>query len=585
MIRQRNGRSWIGVLTVAGAFALGVTALGCQLDGTLEAETSLESVGTVTEGCGWGGHIQRVINRGAEIHTTNGIMVGPDDHLYVTSVVGRSITELDPHSGAILRELGPADGVESPDDLVFGPDGSLYWTAFLMGEVAKMAPDGTKTTVAVLEPGVNAITISDDGTHLYVSRVFLGDELWDIDLVGGAEPRLIASGLGGFNGMDVGPDGYLYGPLWFPGKIARVDVQTGAVEIVAEGFNTPCAVKFDYQGRLHALDQETGEVFRVDPATGAKELLATSHEGLDNLAFDSHDRLFLTNAHDGSVVRVLPSGRIRHLQRGGLTSPGGIALAVHNGEPRLYVSDTYSLRELHPWTGREVGFVHSVIGRPGLATPMSVAAYGEKLVTTSWFGQTVQVWDPDTATVEASHMDFSVPLYAAGFGDDLVVSELSSHCVWRRPAGTVDKEAVACGLPVPAGLASQNGDLYATEWALGSVFQLIDDGVVLSTPRTVVSGLSHPEGIAVAPSGKLIVVATGTQELLAVDAQTGETEVVADNLSVALPAAPGYPPTWVFNGVAVDSCGVMYVTEDDASSVTQIVPRDPAVFHCLVQQG
>ena len=56
----------------------------------------------------------------------------------------------------------------------------------------------------------------------------------------GAQPaRLIRKDLGGFNGFEVGPDGMLYGPLWFKGEIVKVNLESGATEVIASGFKTP----------------------------------------------------------------------------------------------------------------------------------------------------------------------------------------------------------------------------------------------------------------------------------------------------------------------------------------------------------
>jgi hypothetical protein len=60
-------------------------------------------------------------------------MFDAEDRLYIASSVGREIVVMDPETGEILDRLGPDRGVESPDDLTFGPDGSLYWTAILTG--------------------------------------------------------------------------------------------------------------------------------------------------------------------------------------------------------------------------------------------------------------------------------------------------------------------------------------------------------------------------------------------------------------------------------------------------------------------
>src|SRR5690554_2191344 len=108
------------------------------------------------------GYRINTLTTGADLHATNGVVVGPDGNLYVASVLSRAIAKIHPRSGRILDLIGPERGVDSPDDLVFGPDGSLYWTSFLTGEVGRLSPDGVKTTVAQLTPGVNAIAMSPD---------------------------------------------------------------------------------------------------------------------------------------------------------------------------------------------------------------------------------------------------------------------------------------------------------------------------------------------------------------------------------------------------------------------------------------
>jgi sugar lactone lactonase YvrE len=118
----------------------------------------------------------RALARGAPIPAANGTMFDSKGRLHVASVGGRSILVIDPETGAILDRIGPDRGVEGPDDLTFGSDGSLYWIALLTGEVGKLSPDGTKSTLAKLPPGVNPITFSDDG-RLFVALDFLGDGL------------------------------------------------------------------------------------------------------------------------------------------------------------------------------------------------------------------------------------------------------------------------------------------------------------------------------------------------------------------------------------------------------------------------
>ena len=63
----------------------------------------------------------------------------------------------------------------------------------MTGEIGSISPSGEKSTIAQLAPGVNAITMSDDG-RLFVTRVIVGDQLYEIDPTGAAAPRLIAEG-------------------------------------------------------------------------------------------------------------------------------------------------------------------------------------------------------------------------------------------------------------------------------------------------------------------------------------------------------------------------------------------------------
>jgi hypothetical protein len=83
--------------------------------------------------------------------------------------VGRS----SPSTSTAARSCGGTgpDGVLGPDDVTFGPDGSMYWTDILVGEVGRRAPDGTVTKQFVA-PGVNPITFSPDG-RLFVGLCFL----------------------------------------------------------------------------------------------------------------------------------------------------------------------------------------------------------------------------------------------------------------------------------------------------------------------------------------------------------------------------------------------------------------------------
>src|SRR4029077_7717230 len=102
-------------------------------------------------------------------------------------------------------------------------------------------------------PGINSLAYRKDG-RLYATIVFLGDTLYEIDVEGVKPPRMIMEKMGGLNGFEFGPDDMLYGPLWFKGQVAKVDVDKPELTVVADGFKTPAAVNFDSKGNLWVVD-------------------------------------------------------------------------------------------------------------------------------------------------------------------------------------------------------------------------------------------------------------------------------------------------------------------------------------------
>ncbi len=472
-----------------------------------------------------------VLAQGSPLHGANGVIFGPDGRLYVASVSSSVVAAVDPESGAIVERWGPEEGVHGPDDLTFGPDGSLFWTDIAAGDVGRRTPDGTTTVVASPGPGVNPITFSDDG-RLFVSQCFLGDQLFEIDPNGIEEPRLISDQLGpgcGLNGMDWGPDGRLYGPRWFRGEVVRVDVDSGVVETVATGFEIPAAVKFDSHGRLHVLDTQAGEVVRVDVVSGDKEVVGRPEVGRDNLAFDAEDRLFVSSFADGSIVEVTGPETYREVMAGGISSPGGLAYVPSDGASgRLFLADGLALRELDPVTGAEVHVVGGFTSDLGQVT--SVHRHGEYLLLSS--SATITIWDPDADRLVERFDGFEGCIDALSYEGDIIVSQYATGSVIRfDPASPDDRTVIATGLEEPAGLAIHGADLYVADRS-GTLFQILDDGETLETPRPVASGLAGPEGIAAAEDGTLYVVEEDAGRLTRVDPQTGTTTLVADGLAL-----------------------------------------------------
>ena len=542
------------------SFWFTVLALGLLLAGVSFAQTGATTGEAATV---------EVIATGAPLFGgANGVAFGPDDRLYVATVGTNSIRVLDPESGEVLEVLGPEQGVSSPDDLTFGPDGSLYWTALLTGEVGRLSPDGVKRTVAQLTPGVNPITFSDDG-RLFVGQCLFDDGLYEIDPDGAFEPRMIADELApcALNAMDFGPDGYLYGPRPFHGLVARVDVDSGEFTTVADGFVYPVAVKFDGQGRLFVLDDATGEVLRVDPDSGERELVATLRPGLDNLAFDAQGRLFVSNFTEGEITEVLADGGTRVVSPGGMITPAGVMVRAGADGESVVVADVDSLRAF----GGASGEPGEPIANPGIM-PVTVWPDGDALVLTSWVSNMVMVWDPVAGEALEAYGDFATPLNAVRFQGDLVVAELGSGSLVRMTAGNPGQRDPLPGeFAVPVGLLATDDALWASDWATGMVWRLAEGGELLSEPVPVATDLAQPEGLALNANGDLLVVETGAGRLSSIDLASGAVTVVAEGLELGM-VQPDFPPTYVYNGVAVGPSGSIYVSGDVANVLYRIDP-------------
>jgi len=502
--------------------------------------------------------------RASILNGSNGTYVGPDGNVYAASVGGDEITVHDPDTGEVLDRIGPERGVHGPDDLFVTDDGTIYWTELMGGNVGMLRPDGTFTTQQV-GPGVNPITMSDDG-RLFVARDFMGDGLYELDPELVEPPRVLIEDLVGMNGMDVGPDGLLYGPLFFGGAIARVDVDADepAPEIVAEGFRIPSAVKFDSKGRLHAVDLAEGQIFRLDLDSGEREVLVDIEATLDNMAFDADDRIFTAASSEGQILRLDTDGTVHALNESGFPGPNGIALTP---DGMVWVAaDPFSIRGIGLDNEPKTSFFDRW-DPPGTvpATGFTVAADGDRLITTSWFSNSVQVFDPATGEVFEDIRTLAVPLNAIRHGEALVAVQ-GGLPDGNNVVNAVTGEELIGGLGLPLGLASDGETLYVSDRALGTVFAVPPDGEAVP----LATELSSPEGLAL-DGDRLLVVEEGLDRVSAIDLASGEVTPVVEGLDLGGRVIPHSLPYGAFNGVAVGPNGSIYVTEDVTNTVYEFV--------------
>ena len=500
---------------------------------------------------------------GSSMHGVHGLAFGPDGQLYGASLTGYSIYRIDPVSGVVTTAVGPPEG--NADDVAFGPDGQMVWTAGAFGRVYGQLPGGDVTTLAKDLPGVNSVNFSPDG-RLFLTRVFAGDALYELDPRGVKPPRLILDKLGGLNGFEVTAAGKLYGPLFFKHKVVEIDVNTGEMTDVADGFKVPAAVNIDGHGNLYVVDIESGEVTRIRLATRERQVIATLEPPLDNLAIDRRGWLFVSNPAANRITEINPeTGHTRIVVGGSMSSPGGIATGTSGGGEAVFVADFWGNRIVAADTGALTAWQ-----RPkGVPSSGAVAVAGDRFALSSiWPIGAVFLADLNTNKV-LRNVALGAP-YGLAFLPDgsLLIADYKGNQLLRLAgAEGRDKTVMAAGLDGPVGVAAATDVVYVTEYGAGTLARIaLADGA-----RSVIAtGLDRPEGIAVDRDGWLIVAETGRDRLLRVNPAGGEREVLATGIPMGLAGGPDLPPPFLFSGVAVGADGTVYASSDRRNAVYRI---------------
>lgn len=523
---------------------------------------------------------QQFLVAGSWFHGVHGIAFNKDDQLFAGSLIGQTLYHVQIDSGEVDRVIEPPAGMAG--DIAFADDGTMGWTAFLLGKVYLKRPSGKIIEVANGMTGPDSLAFSKDG-RLYVSEVFWGDALYEIDIKNVDKPdfkpfargelRRIAEKLGGLNGFEIHrDDGFLYGPLWFKGQAVKVNLETGAIQVIATGFTAPAAANIDPQVRdnLYVVDAGTGNVWSVNITSKTKKLVATLKPGLDNLAFDSRGRLFVSSMTDNGIYLVdKQTGVARPLVEGKLAIPSDIAVISENGKETVHVADGFSYRTVDGASGA----VTDVLRTNGetRSYPFGISVGPKDIVLSSWFSNTVEKVDRKTGKLVASFGDFAAPVDAIEAADGtLYVAEQASGNLVKVSADGKTRSTLVKDLRGPVAMTQGPGNLvFISEISAGAITQ-IDVGS--GARKVVADGLAGPEGIDMGPDGKLYVAEVGQKRVVAIDPATGGKTVIASNLDIGLPPYPGGPPALVPTGVAVAKSGTIYVSSDLRNALYKLTP-------------
>ena len=503
------------------------------------------------------------------LHGANGMDFNADGELIAGSMMNASVFHVNTETGAVKTIVGPPRGVA--DDLALGPDGTLVWTSTPFGIVHVLRPGGKVERLATDLPMINSINFTRDGRLFAAQVTESGGNLYELDVTGQTEPRMVLQDLPGLNSFEIDDNDMLFGPLQWGGKIIRIDLRTAAVSDVATGFARPVAVNFDSQGNLYAVDYLSGEIIRVDPESGGKQIVATVNPPIDNLAIDRDDRLYIAQPCGNGIREVdTRTGGIRQVARGSIGMPGGAILMERNGRETLLVAGMLCQNFIDTETGE-----FEALPRQGETIWSGwLDISNDTLVMSSLaFGQ-LQWLDAETGKPRKTLSGFQAPYAVKIMPDDSVwMAEHGTGRILRlTEKDGEDPEVVLDGLAGPIEfLVFQETKLYVSESDAGRVsMHDLDSG-----ERVIaVDNLDQPEGIDRLADGRLLIAEVGARRLIAVDTDTGTIEVIAENLPIGLPPFMGTAKTFLPTDVIVNPNGIIYLVSDVDHTVLKFTPSD-----------
>ena len=505
---------------------------------------------------------------GSPLHAPNGLTLGPDGLLYAGSVGAQRIFSVDPQSGAVSLVVGPPGG--EADDIAFGPDGQMVWTALVAGEIRTLNDAGEVTVLVPKQRLINPVAFTTDG-RLFAGQMAI-DRLYEFPP--NAEPRLVAKKIGNLNSFEITADNRLFGPLIDNGEVAEVNIETGEVTVLAEDLGEVVAVNLDAGGRIWAIDWASGDLWRIDPEGSnwqAPVRVATLSPPLDNLAVGPNGNIFVSRPAHSAIDRVDPdTGEVSSLVPGEFAGPGGLDRVMHDGREQFVVADMHAWRFVDAETGAVTATVDlSTFGFPH-ATSNVVASDTHFTFTYNIGRSRVFRVDRLTGKTVNNWSGFKKPfgLVLLPDGNPVIADYATGTITAVSQTDRQMRAVLARGLDGPVGLAwADESTLYVSEHGAGRLSRVTLPGGNLIP---MASGLNKPEGISVLDDGRVAVVEVGARRLLLVNPADNSVSVLAENLPVGLARDPAKEPVYLFSDVSQGSDGALYLTGDRDNSLLRI---------------
>ncbi len=279
-----------------------------------------------------------------------------------------AVTPAAPAQGAeTLILFDPTPPAETPESIVFDRADNAYITLAQTGEIRRIAPDLTQTSLAFMPIGAPcgpAVTVAlglaiDLHDQLYVAITACDPSnsgIWTVDKDSGAIALLAnAPSFVVWNGIDV-HQGFLYAADTFGGLVWRIPTAGGAPEIWADDpllkiapgspFPGPNGLQF-FRGDVYVANSSTGGIVKIpllpSGSAGTASLFGSVFPlGCDEFTFDVLGRLYCTTDPFNTLLRLDPDGSVDTLLTPAdlLDGPTSVAFGrVGTNKQNLYITN------------------------------------------------------------------------------------------------------------------------------------------------------------------------------------------------------------------------------------------------------
>ena len=243
----------------------------------------------------------------------NGITL-QGDTIWVASIKDDVVLQIDAETGAIVRRVDTQGA--GPDDVAVAPDGSVWTTGFVNGDLGRI-DDGTYEVVVNIEKGINPLEFGSDGT-LFVGTYGPKGTLYSLSTDGGApidgeKPQVAVKDLPDINAFGVLDDDTLVAPaggLTGPSEAVHIDPETGTVSTIVADLPAVAAGATDADGVPYVLANVTGEVIAIDVDAKTSKVVETAKDGapFDNLAFAPDGTIYVSSFTAPAITVIDPDG-------------------------------------------------------------------------------------------------------------------------------------------------------------------------------------------------------------------------------------------------------------------------------------